>query len=190
MTIPFVKRLSKIKGNFKVIAFDISAGPYEGDFDTLKERIQKEKLERFVFCIRGDARNMKEIADESVDLIISNELLCDLDKKGLERALQEFYRILKRNGKMAHGELSPIPENEAQRLLMKADAYSLETLQPKPKWFSPLSDEVAALMHKMGFKNIIVKYFETNVKMNYEDAFKYLKEWVSQNFLKNPSKAT
>ncbi|MEM1540930.1 MAG: methyltransferase domain-containing protein [Candidatus Bathyarchaeia archaeon] len=188
LTIPFVKRVSKIKKDFKVIAFDISAGPYEGDLNILKERIQKEGLENFVFTVKGDARNMEEIADESVDLIISNELFCDLDKKGLERTLQEFYRILKKNGKMAHGELSPTPENEAQRLLIKADAFSIETLQPKPKWFSPFSDEVVALMHKIGFRNITVKYFETNVKMNYKEALKYLKGWVSQNFLKTRQK--
>lgn len=184
LTIPFVKRVSKIKKNFKVIAFDISTGPYRGDLDILKERIRKEGLEGFVFSIKGDVRNMEAIGDESVDLIISNELFCDLDREGLERALLEFYRILKKNGKMAHGEFNSIPENEAQRLLIKANAYPLETLQPKPKWFSPLSDEVAALMHKIGFKNIAVKYFETNVKMNHEEALKYLKGWVNESFLK------
>jgi len=28
---------------------------------------------------------MKKISDENVDLIISNELLCDLDERGLEK---------------------------------------------------------------------------------------------------------
>lgn len=188
LTIPFVKRVSKIKKNFKVIAFDISAGPYEEALEILKNAIKKERLENFVFTVKGDVRNMEEIADESVDLIISNELLCDLDKIGLKRALREFYRILKTGGKMAHGELSPIPENEAQRFLIRANAYSIKTLQPKPKWFSPFSDEVAALMHKIGFKDITVKYFETNVKMGYKEAVTYLKRWVSQDFIKTHQK--
>jgi len=111
LTIPFVKGVSKIKKNFKVIAFDISAGPYEGDLEILNERIRKERLEALVFSVKGDVRDMKEMACESVDLIISNELLCDLDKKGLGKAIQEFYRILRRGGMMAHGELNPIPEN-------------------------------------------------------------------------------
>jgi len=117
------------------------------------------------------------LEDESVDLIISNELFCDLDRNGLERAIKEFYRILKPNGQMAHGELNPAAENEAQRLLIEANAYSLETAQPKPEWFSPFSDEVAALMHKIGFKNIRVEYFETNVKMNFNKSIENLKEW-------------
>jgi len=188
LTIPFVKGVSKIKENFKVIAFDISAGPYEGDLEILKGRIRKERLEALVFSVKGDVRDMKEMADESVDLIISNELLCDLDKKGLEKAIQEFYRILRRGGMMAHGELNPIPENEAQRLLIRADAYSIESLRPKPKWFSPFSDEVAALMHKTGFKDIAVKYFETGTKMGYKEAIEYLKRWVKQDFIKTYQK--
>jgi ubiquinone/menaquinone biosynthesis C-methylase UbiE len=80
LTIPFVKGVGKIKENFKVIAFDISAGPYEGDLEILKERIRKERLEALVFSVKGDVRDMKEVACESVDLIISNELLCDLDR--------------------------------------------------------------------------------------------------------------
>jgi ubiquinone/menaquinone biosynthesis C-methylase UbiE len=177
LTIPFVRKVNEIKENFKVIAFDISSGPYEGDLDVLKERIEKEKLDKFVVTVKGDVRDMKAIEDESIDLIISNELFCDLDRKGLESVLMEFYRILKPNRQMAHGELNPTAENEAQKLLIEANAYSLETLQPKPEWFSPFSDEVAALMHKIGFKNIKVEYFETHVKMNFNKAIEKLKEW-------------
>jgi ubiquinone/menaquinone biosynthesis C-methylase UbiE len=177
LTIPFVRKVNEIKENFKVIAFDISSGPYEGDLDVLKERIEKEKLDKFVVTVKGDVRDMKAIEDERIDLIISNELFCDLDRKGLESVLMEFYRILKPNRQMAHGELNPTAENEAQKLLIEANAYSLETLQTKPEWFSPFSDEVAALMHKIGFKNIKVEYFETHVKMNFNKAIEKLKEW-------------
>ncbi|MDI6690475.1 MAG: class I SAM-dependent methyltransferase [Candidatus Bathyarchaeota archaeon] len=103
---------------------------------------------------------MKAMDDESVDLIISNELFCDLDRKGLKNALKEFYRILKHNGQMAHGELNPVAENVAQRLVIEADSFSMETLTQKYEWFSPFSDEVVVLMHRMGFKDITGKYFE------------------------------
>jgi ubiquinone/menaquinone biosynthesis C-methylase UbiE len=177
LTIPLVKKLTKTKESFRIIAFDISAGPYKGDLDILKKRIRKEKLEKFIIPIEGDVRNMNAIEDESVDLILSNELFCELDRKGLETTLKEFHRILKPNGQMAHGELNPVPENEAQKLVIDANAHSLNTTQPKPKWFSPFSDEVASAMHKIGFKNITVKYFETNLKMDFETAIKKLKQW-------------
>jgi len=177
LTLPFLNKIKKIKENFRYIAFDISAGPYEGDLEILTEKVQKERLKKLIVPIKGDVRNMKAIEDESIDLIISNELFCELNRDSLEKTLKEFYRILRQDGQMAHGELNPIPENDAQRLVIEANAYSLETMQPKPEWFSPFSDEVAALMHKIGFKNIRVKYFETNVKMDYETAIKKLKEW-------------
>jgi len=141
------------------------------------ERVRKEKQKKFIVPIKGDVRNMKAIEDESVDIIISNELFCELNRDGLEKTLREFYRILRPNGQMVHGELNPIAENDAQRLVIEANAYSRETMQPKPEWFSPFSDEVAALMHKIGFKNIRVKYLETHVKMDCETAIKKLKEW-------------
>jgi len=68
LTIPFVRKVNEIKENFKVIAFDISSGPYEGDLDVLKERIEKEKLDKFVVTLKGDVRNMKEHYDQDHEL--------------------------------------------------------------------------------------------------------------------------
>lgn len=177
LTIPLAKKAKEIMRDFKIIAFDASAGPYEHALDVLKEKVMKESLEKFIVTIRGDVRNMKAIDGESVDVIISNELFCDLGREGLEKALNEFYRILKLDGQMAHGELSPVPENAAQKLLIEADSYSLETLTPEYEWFSPFSDEVAAIMHKVGFKEIMVKYFETRVRLSFSDGVKQLREW-------------
>ena len=112
LTLPFAEKVVKIKQKCKIIAFDISSGPYMGRLDLLKEKVRERRLERVVTAIEGDVRNMEAIDEESVDLIISNELFCDLDRQGLGMALKEFFRILKADGQMAHGMLSPVPENE------------------------------------------------------------------------------
>ena len=177
LTLPFVRKLEQIKKDFRYVAYDFFAGPYEGDLRDFNRMVREERLQRLIMAIQGKVESMGMIEDESVDLIISNELFPDLNRTSLAKTLQELYRILKPNGQMAHGELSPISENERQALLIESNAYSLETTQPLPEWFSPCSDEVAALMHKTGFKNIIVKYFETKVKMNYERALEQLKKW-------------
>ena len=177
LTLPFVRKLEQIKKDFRYVAYDSFDGPYEGDLRDFNRMIREERLQRFIMTTKGRVENMEMIEDQSVDLIISNELFPDLNRTSLGETLQEFYRILKPNGQMAHGELSPISENERQTLLIESNAYSLETTQPRPEWFSPCSDEIAALMHKTGFKNIIVKYFETKVKMNYERAIEQLKKW-------------
>jgi ubiquinone/menaquinone biosynthesis C-methylase UbiE len=178
LTIPLVKRLIDIKRDFTVIALDTSTGPYRGALETLKRSLREEELEDLVKVVNADVRNMSAIGVESVDVIISNETLCELNREGLEKAIQEFYRILRSDGEMAHGELIPVGENEAQRLVIDANAYSMETSLPKPEWLSPFSDEVAAVMHRTGFKKIRTEYFETRVKMDFDTAMSKLKEWT------------
>jgi len=140
--------------------------------------LRKEKLEDLVTVVHGDVRNMSAMETESTDMIISNETLCELNREGLEKAIQEFHRILKPYGEMGHGELVPVAENEAQKLVIDANANSTETSLPKPEWFSPFSDEVAVLMHRTGFKNIRTAYLETRVEMDYDTAISKLKEWT------------
>lgn len=175
LTIPLAER-----GGEKcvIIAYDLFMGPYKESLEILRETIQEKGLEHIVKIVIGDVRNMKGIKNETVDLIVSNELFCDLDLHGLENTLLEFYRILRFKGQMVHAELVPIPENKAQELFIKADySYSLETMTPQPEWFSPSADEVATLLHKTGFTKINVKYFETNLKLSFKAALKRLKEW-------------
>jgi ubiquinone/menaquinone biosynthesis C-methylase UbiE len=125
-----------------------------------------------------------------LDLIVSNELFCDL-KADLKQALKEFYRILKHGGQMIHAELSPVPENEAQRLLIEANLhYSSETVLPESScWFSPTVDHVAALMHRIGFRDIQVRFFETDLRLVYEVAVEQLRQWrIDERFMKKYKK--
>jgi ubiquinone/menaquinone biosynthesis C-methylase UbiE len=176
LTLPFVKKLAQISEGFRYVAYDAFGGPYEDDLKDFSRMVREEGLQKLVTVIQGKVESMEMMEDESIDLIVSNELFPDLNRNSLGKTLREFHRILKPNGQMAHGELNPIPENESQALLIEANAYSSETKQP-PEWFSPCSDEVSALMHKSGFKNIMVKYFETEVRMNYVEAMKQLRKW-------------
>jgi ubiquinone/menaquinone biosynthesis C-methylase UbiE len=178
LTLPFVRKVMRIKPSFRVIALDLSAGPYRGHLDILKNSLREKKLEGIITPVNADVRNMDVIASESVDLVVSNETLCELDRNGLEMALREFYRVLKSSGQMVHGELIQTFENDAQRLMIEANLHSLETSLPRPEWVSPFSDEVAALLHKIGFEDITVRYFETNVKFRgFSAALKKLKQW-------------
>lgn len=178
LTVPFVKKLMRVKPRFRVLALDLSAGPYRGHLDLLKTRVREERLEKLITPLNGDVRNMDAVADESVDLVVSNETLCELDRNGLEMAVREFYRVLRSGGQMVHGELIQAFENDAQRLMIEANLHSLETSLPRPEWVSPFSDEVAALLHKIDFKDITVRYFETNVKFrSLNTALRKLRQW-------------
>ena len=186
LTVPFVKRMRHAKPDVRVIALDLSTGPYRGQLGLLQTRLREEGLGSLIAPIRADVRNMQVIADSSVDLVVSNETLCELDRNGLWRALQEFHRVLKPDGQMVHGELIPAYENEAQRLLIEANLHSVATALPRPDWLSPCSDKVAALLHTIGFKTILVQYFETNLRFSSLNvALEKLQQWhVDPAFIK------
>jgi ubiquinone/menaquinone biosynthesis C-methylase UbiE len=176
LTVPLAVRVPR---ECKIIGYDLSSGPYEGSMEILRRAVARERLRGVVEIMEGDVRDMKNVDSESVDLIVSHDLFCDLDRTGLELALKEFYRILRNKGQMVHAELSPLAENRAQELLIEADRrYSLESVLPDGTyWFSPTAEDVAVLMHRMGFRNIRVQYFETDLRLGYEVALYQLKQW-------------
>lgn len=189
LTIPFTNKISKYIKDFKVVAYDLSIGPYSKSIDILKKKIQQAELLNLITIIQGDVRKIDHFEDNSVDFIFSNDLFCDLDRIGLEKALNEFYRILRKNGQMVHAEYSPAYENISQKLFIEADMHSLETALPRPDWFSPFSDELAALMHKVGFRDITIKYFETGLRYEYEKAIEVLRNWtVDPKFIEEHKK--
>lgn len=125
---------------------------------------------------------MREVRDESVDLVISNELLCDLlDAAQLEKALKEFFRVLRPNGLMIHGEWVSSPANQSQALTMESDT-PLGTDTPSMFW-NP--DQLVASMSKIGFYDFHVSYFETTVRFDYDAAMRTLQGWgVKRSFLR------
>jgi ubiquinone/menaquinone biosynthesis C-methylase UbiE len=183
LTLPLATRLD---GTCKIIAYDLSEGPYKGDLEILRKKVMTERLENVIETVKGDVMNLQAIPDESVDLIISHELFCELNRAGLEKALKEFYRVLKRGRQMVHAELSSLAENRAQELLIEANIHhSLDTmLSEGALWFSPTVDDVAVLMHKTGFRNIQAHFFETNIGLVYDVAVEQLKQWnIDKRFL-------
>lgn len=153
-----------------VICYDLFGGVYERDLDILKERSVDMRI------VKGDVRTMG-IHTESVDFVISNELLCDLSRNDARKTIDEFYRILREGGAFVHGCLSPCPETRAQELVIIADGYSADPLFDHD-WFSPPADELAGMLHSAGFQGITVKYFEDCVKFLGDAAFCHMKEWV------------
>ena len=93
LTISFARKLSRRLNEFRIIAYDLSIDPYSDNLEILKEKIKEEQFEDIIIIKQGDVRNMKGIGDERIDFIYSNDLFCDLDRKGLEKSLNEFYRI-------------------------------------------------------------------------------------------------
>ena len=174
LTIPLLRRLPK---SVKMIAIDSSKGPYASWLKELSHELRERGLERRVQPIRSDARRIKGVKDSSVDIVVSNELLCDLPfDSQLEKALREFYRILRPGGFMIHGEWSSSPAAEPQAFLVK-------------HWPSWTPDQLFSIMRKSGFHDFQITYFETTIHFGYENALEELQTWgATEKFLRRNNK--
>lgn len=162
LTIPIAKKLKKCR----IIAVDNE----KKALDELKKKINKLRLKN-IEVINSSATDLKEISNEQVDYLISHWLLGVITKaKDLRKMFLEFYRVLKRGGKMAHSESYPHPKNKAQELYMKADTFIMNT-----KWWDP--KDYKRLMKIIGFKNIKIKLLEFDIKVKPVTAFNLFHFW-------------
>jgi ubiquinone/menaquinone biosynthesis C-methylase UbiE len=170
LTIPLLRRLPR---EAKMITIDSSKGPYGGWLKELSQELRTAGLEKRVRLFKSDARRIRGIEDESVDIVVSNELLCDLPYDSqMEKALREFYRILRPGGFMIHGEWSSSPAAEPQAFLVK-------------HWPSWTPDQLFSIMRKNGFHEFKVTYFETTIHFGYQNALEELQTWgATEKFLR------
>ncbi len=162
LTIPLLR---KLPSSTKMIAVDSSKGPYVGWLSELVARLRKSGLGRRVHIVDTDVRRLRNIDEESVDAIVSNELVCDLPRKAqLDKALREFYRVLRPGGIMIHGEWLSCPTTGPQDLLIK-------------HWPSWTPDQIFVLMRGIGFHSFRVTYFDTTIHLGYENALQELRTW-------------
>ena len=162
LTIPLLGRLPT---STKMIAVDSSKGPYAGWLNELETRLHERGLGQRVRVVNSDVRQLMDVETESVDRVVSNELLCDLPRKAqLQKALREFYRVLRPGGIMVHGEWSSYPTSGPHGLLIK-------------HWPSWSPDQLFVLMRDAGFHSFRVTYFETTIHLGHENAVEELRTW-------------
>ena len=171
LTIPLLKGLPH---GVKLIAVDSSTGPYFGWLDELASKIHDSGLDKRIQIIKSDIRKIRGVDDSSVDVIVSNELLCDLTRKAsLTNALTEFHRILRSGGTMIHGEWSSSPVDDGQGFKVRHS----------PAW-NP--DQLFNYTKQAGFHGFQVSYFDATVDFGYETAIGELRSWgVTEPFLKH-----
>ena len=162
LTIPLLGKLPTSTG---MIVVDSSKGPYTGWLNELAAILHRRRLEHRVRVVDSDVRHLDDVDNESVDVVVSNELLCDLPRKAqLQNALREFYRVLRPGGVMVHGEWSSYPTAEPPGLLIR-------------HWPSWTPDQLFALMRATGFQRFRATYFDTTIHLGYENAVEELRTW-------------
>ncbi len=162
LTMPLLRKLPI---STRMIAVDSSKGPYAGWLNELAARLRRRGLEKRVSVVESDVRRLAEVDEESVDVIVSNELVCDLPRKAqLEKALREFYRVLRPGGIMVHGEWLSCPTAGPDHLLIKHH----------PSW---TPDQLFVRMRDAGFHGFRVTYYDTTIHLGYENAIGELRTW-------------
>ena len=162
LTIPLMRKLHKTT---RLICVDSSRGPYVGWLDDLAGKIAGLKPGKHVRLIKTDVRKMDGVGSGSVDALVSNELICDLTRPNqLERALKEFYRVLRTGGLMIHGEWSSWQEGRPRGL----------TVKHSPAWNL---DRLFALLAQNGFHNIRAYHFDTTIRFGHDAAIEELRTW-------------
>jgi ubiquinone/menaquinone biosynthesis C-methylase UbiE len=162
LTIPL---LGKLPTSTRMIAVDSSKGPYAGWLNELSTALHRRRLEYRVRVVYSDVRHLDDVDGESVDVVVSNELLCDLPRKPqLQKALEEFYRVLRTGGIMVHGEWSSYPTAGPKGLMIK-------------HWPSWTPDQLFVIMRDAGFHSFRVTYFDTTMQLGHENAVEELRTW-------------
>ncbi len=179
LTIPLIERVPR---RIRLIAVDSSKGDYTGSLEILSSKLRLKGYEKRVRFVRSDVKRLRCIPSKSVDAVISNELLCDLkNETQVEKAFEEFHRVLHPKGIMIHGEWMSSPANKPQAMTIRAD--SPEGTKTPSRFWNP--DEISGLMISTGFNNVDVSFFESTMSLEYEVALKELRTWgVRESFLK------
>ena len=178
LTIPLLDRFPE---RISLVAVDSSIGSYAGSLETLNSKLGHRPDRNRVRLVRSDIRKINDVGRSTVDVIISNELLCDLkDETQVLKTFKEFHRVLRPGGIMIHGEWTSEPCNKAQAITIRAD--SREGTDTPGRFWNP--DELHDLNAMTNFQQVSVSYFETTLSFGYAAAVQELRNWgVKKSFL-------
>ncbi len=113
-----------------------------------RENIAKENLESKIKILNADARNLP-FEDESFDVIINEAMLTMLSEADKEKAIKEYFRVLKKGGKLLTHDISmPVEKLEVVKELRKT-INVLATPLLEEKWLK--------LFKNAGFSNVTTK---------------------------------
>jgi len=169
LTIPLLRRLP---GSTSYIAVDSSRGAYRDWLPQLTRLLDATRLRERVRVLNEDVRRMLSVKSQSVNAIVSNELLCDLPREAqLARAFREFRNTLVLAAILIHGEWSSVP---------RKDQKSFQVTH-NPSW-NP--DQLSIQASNAGFVGIEFCFFDTTLKFKGESAEREVESWApAKHFL-------
>ena len=175
LTVP----LASLKPDIQIDAIDRFEGPYAPHRERLREALKAGDLAQRVRIVSGDAlTELRRYPSGSLDVIVSSELLPELDETSLARFFAGCFRVLREGGVTAHAFLSPIPRTEGQKLTIEADSDPRWTAHPPTEWFSPSPESVRGALVAAGFRAVHVETLRGRLRFTERAAQEQLREWA------------
>ena len=169
LTIPLLRKLPTTT---RYVAVDSSRGAYSRWLQELEVALKETGLLKRVQILNEDVKRMKSVKSQSVNAVVSNELLCDLPREPqLTTAFREFNRVLIPGSLMVHGEWSSVPQKNK----------TLFRVSHHPAW-NP--DKLHVMAKKEGFRDVEFYYFDMVMTFRGEAADKEVESWApAKHFL-------
>jgi len=121
--------------------------------------------------MKGDARKLMGIENDSIDVVISHWLFGVIIKhEDVKQIIKENYRILKKGGLVVHSESSPVCKNKAQWLYMKSDMLAFHT-----RWWDP--KKIEQIMKRVGFRKITMEFIDFKIRIVPKISIPLVREW-------------
>ena len=160
-TLNLARKMAEAGGRGKIISVDIDPET----FQDVKKKLGE--LARFVEFVEADLTCMPQIESESFDLVVCTATLCALNDRPLKvlRGLTEFYRVLKKGGRLIISEEYPLPKatkpEEEEVQVMRWQMYkSVAELVDGEHWTEIYPEELEFAAKLVGFKDIEWRRFE------------------------------
>jgi ubiquinone/menaquinone biosynthesis C-methylase UbiE len=161
-TIPLAREFK----NSQIIAIDKDRKALE----KLKSNVKRFGLKN-VAIMKGDARKLMGIENDSIDVVISHWLFGVITKhEDVKQIIKENYRILKKGGLVVHSESSPVCKNKAQWLYMKSDMLAFRT-----RWWDP--KKIEKIMKRIGFRKITMEFIDFKIRIIPKISIPLVREW-------------
>lgn len=158
-TSEIANRIHCQKAKSMIISIDIDPEAFKQARETLRTNtlFAWTRLSRFVAFVRADLSRLP-IKEEIVDLVVSTRTLADIESFSCRviRSLVEFYRVLKREGKVVASDecpvLSPSEGEEKVAVLRWQLAKAISHMIGRPHANEIFPEDLEYVMRLVGFR--------------------------------------
>jgi len=153
-TLEIARRMIVQRQTGRIVSVDMDSNCFE----LARKLLAKHKLEHLVDFVHADLSNMPQIETESIDIIISTRTISDINRFPcrLMRAISEFYRVLKSEGRIVLSDecprLLPLSDEEEVAVSRWRMAKAISHLIGRPHSHEVEPEDLEFMLKLVGFR--------------------------------------